>query len=299
MASPVNPGKTMSSRLLTMKFMQRAAASPTSLSNSATTTPDSHRSKRLRYSGGAPTVTNSPSSHSDAINAALAIEEEKRAKAAELEAERAGETRWVFSFQDPSAGKGTETDGALRVVTGGYADIDDSDDEPMGRFSFGKRQSKADSDTEKEESGEEGEDAIKEEDNKDDHDDDYDDDDDTGNEDADPAATMIKEERKKALEEARLKLKQRRKDKDKKMARAGADRRKKSVKLNVPKRVLANGDRHEKLTEVRRDGLSKAVRDMSDVVCHRCKKPGHMKAECPLSKRMNGFGGGGGLKLEY
>ncbi|KAL4923367.1 uncharacterized protein BDV17DRAFT_245293 [Aspergillus undulatus] len=101
-ASGAKPEKNagMSSRLLTMKFMQRAAASaaskenaqPTSASESKESTP-----KKRRVSGVDDSPT-TPSSDLEAISAALAQEEEKRRYAISRQAAEAGETEWVLDF---------------------------------------------------------------------------------------------------------------------------------------------------------------------------------------------------------
>ncbi|KAJ5851499.1 uncharacterized protein N7529_010884 [Penicillium soppii] len=87
------PEKTMSSNLLTMKFMRRAAAAKES--SPAESVP--HTPKRARLS----TEAESPrTSDMDAITAALAAEEQKRQEAVSRAAEEAGETHWVLNFPD-------------------------------------------------------------------------------------------------------------------------------------------------------------------------------------------------------
>ncbi|KAE8383760.1 hypothetical protein BDV26DRAFT_523 [Aspergillus bertholletiae] len=102
-ATGSKPEKTMSSRLLTMKFMQRAAATavakessqPPSAEGSNTPTP-----KRQRFAPGeqsqSPPAT--PSKDLEAISAALAAEEEKRREAIARQAAESGETEWVIDF---------------------------------------------------------------------------------------------------------------------------------------------------------------------------------------------------------
>ncbi|KAJ5165668.1 uncharacterized protein N7500_007498 [Penicillium coprophilum] len=86
------PEKTMSSNLLTMKFMRRAAAAKESQSPSSDASP--HNPKRPRLS----TEAESPrTSDMDAIAAALAAEEEKRQQAVARAAAEAGETHWVLN----------------------------------------------------------------------------------------------------------------------------------------------------------------------------------------------------------
>ncbi|KAL4944683.1 hypothetical protein BDV06DRAFT_79558 [Aspergillus oleicola] len=93
-----NPG--MSSRLLTMKFMQRAAASaatkessqPAPASESRDSTPKKRRKSGIDDSPATPT------SELEAISAALAEEEQKRRDAVARQAAEAGETEWVLDF---------------------------------------------------------------------------------------------------------------------------------------------------------------------------------------------------------
>ncbi|KAL2828059.1 hypothetical protein BDW59DRAFT_54045 [Aspergillus cavernicola] len=95
------PDKNMSSRLLTMKFMQRAAASaatnkesqPESPSESTNSTP-----KKRRVSSGPESPTATPSSDLEAISAALAEEESRRRDAISRQAAEAGETEWILDF---------------------------------------------------------------------------------------------------------------------------------------------------------------------------------------------------------
>lgn len=149
-SSPVAP-KVMSSRLLTMKFMQRAAASPIS---SPPSTPEESPSKRQK------TVHSSPSRFNvdaltdhRAIQAALAEEETKRQAALERQENEAGDTRWVLNFEAEKDAFLSRTT-ALRVVQAGYPNLDYSlplrdkytdsgfifEDKPIivGRKSFGK-----------------------------------------------------------------------------------------------------------------------------------------------------------------
>lgn len=153
MASASTPGsvpKAMSSRLLTMKFMQRAAASPTSPSPS---TPEEPPNKRRKKGGDSSPSTFSVDALADqrAVQKALAEEEAIRQVALERQAAEAGDTRWVLSFEDDSRLAVFPTL-ALRVVQTGYANLDSIspyqvrsvDEEPedkpimVGRRSFGK-----------------------------------------------------------------------------------------------------------------------------------------------------------------
>ncbi|EKV11018.1 putative zinc knuckle protein [Penicillium digitatum] len=120
------PEKTMSSNLLTMKFMRRAAAAKETQSLSSD---DSlHNSKRPRLS----TEAESPrTSDMDAIAAALAAEEEKRQQAVARAAAEAGETHWVLDI--PTTPQSTQQPMILA------ADSLDADDDTYsgGRRAYG------------------------------------------------------------------------------------------------------------------------------------------------------------------
>lgn len=143
------PPKSMSSRLLTMKFMQRAAASSPTTSPS----PDEPSPKRRRTDSNSSTPSRiNVDSLADrtAVLAALASEESKRQAALEKQAAEAGDTRWVLSFEDQRL-VAASSPLALRIVQAGFANIDSSsseiriteddlEDKPVmvGRRSFGK-----------------------------------------------------------------------------------------------------------------------------------------------------------------
>ncbi|KAE8134728.1 hypothetical protein BDV38DRAFT_254091 [Aspergillus pseudotamarii] len=102
-ATGSKPEKTMSSRLLTMKFMQRAAATAAAKESSqppSTEGSNTPTTKRQRVAPGeqpqSPAAT--PSKDLEAISAALAAEEEKRREAIARQAAESGETEWVLDF---------------------------------------------------------------------------------------------------------------------------------------------------------------------------------------------------------
>ena len=151
-SSPAKTPKTMSSKLLTMKFMQRAAASSPI---SAPSTPDQPSPKRQRI-GDSPTPNLGVDSLADqrAVQAALAAEETKRQIALERQAADAGDTHWVLTFKPDLKTPQIEGKTAIRVVETGFAAIDHAlpgkitstdgeglnSDRPLivGRRSFGK-----------------------------------------------------------------------------------------------------------------------------------------------------------------
>ncbi|KAF2203786.1 hypothetical protein GQ43DRAFT_438515 [Delitschia confertaspora ATCC 74209] len=134
-----NQPKQMSSRLATMKFMQRSVANKVA---TPPATPEGRSSKRVRLSTGGESSPATPSDH-EVIQAALAAEEQKRQDALEKQAAAAGETKWVLSFKDPDEVHKKPT--PMRVVTAGFAvlDADETDESeedpgPVGRMTFGK-----------------------------------------------------------------------------------------------------------------------------------------------------------------
>jgi len=125
--------------------MQRSAAKPTN-TPSTPSTPTGPPSKRQRLSTrSSPPATTS--SDYEAVRAALAAEELKRAQAIERQAAEAGETRWVLSFRDPEeSGEGKGREPALKVVSAGFAVIDavgdgklNEEEEGVGRTVGGRR----------------------------------------------------------------------------------------------------------------------------------------------------------------
>ncbi|KAI0481591.1 hypothetical protein F4859DRAFT_425839 [Xylaria cf. heliscus] len=125
MASPGTP-KTMSSRLLTMKFMQRAAASTPSTSTPSTP-PSSDQSNKRRK------VSHNPAPRGDvdalvnqtAIQAAIAEEEKKVEGALLRRAEELGDAHWVLDV--PPQAKVHTAQTPLNVIQVGFAQIDSSD----------------------------------------------------------------------------------------------------------------------------------------------------------------------------
>ncbi|CAG8287413.1 unnamed protein product [Penicillium salamii] len=125
------PDKKMSSNLLTMKFMRRAAASKEAYSKGSPSSPagsELHKPKRARLS----TEAEKPrASEMDEITAALAAEEEKRQKALARAAEEAGETHWVLDVPAAPQSKSRPV-----VLAADSLDADD-DDYSCGRQTFG------------------------------------------------------------------------------------------------------------------------------------------------------------------
>ncbi|CAG8975634.1 hypothetical protein HYALB_00008393 [Hymenoscyphus albidus] len=278
MASASTPGsvpKAMSSRLLTMKFMQRAAASPTSPSPS---TPDEPPNKRRKKNGDASPSPFSVDALADqrAVQKALAEEEAIRQVALERQAAEAGDTRWVLSFEDdgPQAASPTM---ALRVVQTGYANLDSisshqirtEEDEPqdkpimVGRRSFGKfnRVLEKQQDPTLEDSSDS--DESENDGSEDDADGDSD----------DPMNNLIKTSRAEATQRLKAERKAKKKAEKSKTADLAKQRKKKAVNLNGLTSLSGSQSRSS-------SGPSGPPRGP----CYSCGGP-HMRAECPDNKR--------------
>ena len=119
--TPAKAPKTMSSKLLTMKFMQRAAAS------SPLSTPDQPSPKRQKSTHTSDSTFNVDAlANQEAVQAALAAEEAKRQAALEKQAVDAGDTRWVLNFKEDLKSSNSQSRKCLRIVEAGFASIDHS-----------------------------------------------------------------------------------------------------------------------------------------------------------------------------
>ncbi|KAF1942304.1 hypothetical protein EJ02DRAFT_345697 [Clathrospora elynae] len=114
--------KTMSSRLMTMKFMQRGAAKSAA---SSPTTSKGPPSKKLRLASGASAPGTPGTPDHEILQSALVAEEKKRQEALDKAAQHTGETKWVLSYQDPLDGKRQDS---MQVRQVGFAEIDAEDD---------------------------------------------------------------------------------------------------------------------------------------------------------------------------
>ncbi|OJJ44004.1 hypothetical protein ASPZODRAFT_135436 [Penicilliopsis zonata CBS 506.65] len=157
-AAGAKPEKTMSSRLLTMKFMQRAAAgkkdSPgVSAEESRSPTPKrpKHAGRDQQQSPAAPR-----SSDLEAISAAIAAEEDKRREAIARQAAEAGETEWVLDFPETAESSYQRAQSPL-VIAADSLDAEDEDTMLGGRKCFGNYQRKSKKTQDGGEADEEGE----------------------------------------------------------------------------------------------------------------------------------------------
>lgn len=121
--------KTMSSRLMTMKFMQRgaaaaAAAGASEAGSPATPGSDTGSAKRQKLSH-TPSAADSPATplyDQKAIQAALEEEEKKRQVAIEKRAAELGDSHWVLEGVSSLPRNGSRP--LLNVVQVGFAQID-------------------------------------------------------------------------------------------------------------------------------------------------------------------------------
>lgn len=138
--------KGMSSRLATMKFMQRSGASP----SSAPSTPAEPPSKKQRLSSGSYNSTPTSNRGATTTPGSVGTEEQRRAEAFGGEAADGDESKWYLSFKEPRA---STYQSPLQIVSAGYSTLDangaakerhsEDDEVPTrpqmaGRRSFGK-----------------------------------------------------------------------------------------------------------------------------------------------------------------
>jgi hypothetical protein len=120
--APTATPKNMSNRLMTMKFMQRGAASAPS---SAATTPETHNegSAKRRKTAHKHTPEAKPLYDEKAVQAALEEEERKRQAAIAKRAQELGDEHWVLNGAKLSSFD-TKQHVTLNVVHVGFAQID-------------------------------------------------------------------------------------------------------------------------------------------------------------------------------
>ncbi|KAI1096323.1 hypothetical protein F5B19DRAFT_488289 [Rostrohypoxylon terebratum] len=270
MATPTPP-KSMSSRLLTMKFMQRAAASPAS-SSPSTAKSDEQSSKRRKV------VHNTPNSIAQidqaAVQAAIAEEERKRQEALVQHAAEAGDARWVLDTTDKAIGSRGEIQAPLNVVQVGFAQIDSQidpsdvvgldDTEPAdisdGRNMVRRYNMENKKMVKNNESGS----------------------DDSGSDSDSDSSSQESAARKKSYGQRseprpgppRPALKGKKTAEWSKAKQFAEARRKKDVKLNSPRTPSTSGG----LLSISSGGGT--PRQTTVFTCHRCGKPGHKAADC-------------------
>lgn len=129
--TPTSDKKTISSRLASMKFMQRAVASETSSPTTPVATNDRSAKRRKSSHVVTPGEIAPPVIDKKAVQAALEKEEQRRQAAIKIQAEEAGDSHWVLPgpFPQPGNGKTLEAPLKVRYLTQAQIDYGDSDEE--------------------------------------------------------------------------------------------------------------------------------------------------------------------------
>ncbi|EDN93079.1 predicted protein [Sclerotinia sclerotiorum 1980 UF-70] len=283
--TPTSAPKAMSSRLLTMKFMQRAAAaSPTNASPSSLDEPSPKRQKTAQNT---PTKFNVDSlADNRAIQAAIEEEEAKKQAALDRAAAEAGDTRWVLSFEGR---KNLNTPkNILRVVQTSFAKLDlpsptkvqhtddgdniFGDDKPfmVGRRSFGKFNKVLENPDIEFSSPSEEEESDHEESADEDSEDDP-----TG------AKELIKASKQEAIKRAKEERKAKKKAEKAELLELSKKRKKKHVSLNGLTSLSGSGG----------SAFGSGGANKSDIKCYTCGG-NHIARDCPRPKRKHQGDGG-------
>lgn len=298
LAPETPPSRGISSRLLTMKFMQRAAAN----GSPAESSPDEPSSKRRKFQNS-PLTGDFHSFDQAAVQAALKQQDAKRLAALEASRAEMADTHWVL---DGKWGKSDNAESAPpNIVYVGYADIDgpDEDDneettQQVGRKKIGnaKKSNNAKVWTR---NGVEVQQlthvqkptaAVTSKDDSDssvssESDESSDDDDSTSGDEETPAKS--KSQPVKGLSSGgqgrtRVNLKPKKSSESVKAQEFRDKRRKKEVKLNQLSGISNN------FTGSPGGGISGASRSSTmplNIKCHNCGKAGHKVADCPTAQR--------------
>ncbi|KAK6415366.1 hypothetical protein LTR95_017594 [Oleoguttula sp. CCFEE 5521] len=261
MATPDKPGaKMMSSRLATMKFMQRANPSPPSTPG----TPEEPSAKRQRLSNGSANASpaSTPTHQDRAVQAAQAREEQIRQAVLEREGTAKGDTRWYLSVQQIAK---PAVESPLRIVSAGYSALDagsarKAEDEEgdtvvqpkivHGRMNFGFSRRPVKVDDEELSSASESNDE-----------------DDDESDDPSGAKALIRQAQREAGDRARAERKAQKKAEAAGSARLAELRRNKAVDLNRVTSISGTG--------------APSSKSNAAMECFKCGKKGHAKRECP------------------
>lgn len=239
-----NTPKTMSSRLATMKFMQRSA------SKSAASTSNGPPAKKVRLSTDAstPSIAATPSDHGTPPS--VSADDQRREDALARAAEKAGETRWVLSLQDPQLGFRPSVM-PVRQAGFGVIDAEDSSDEegediqPLRmQFGGGIKKKKKVTPTDAQNEGDVSESGS------------------SDPEEYDPTDALIRET------EREIKAK----------ARNARNKRQQEQSTPVRSSMVVNEDMDlANLTSLSGGGSA----GRANIVCHKCFNKGHVMANCP------------------
>ncbi|KAH9898899.1 hypothetical protein F4778DRAFT_175140 [Xylariomycetidae sp. FL2044] len=275
MSTPTTP-KAMSNRLLTMKFMQRAASSPSSTPTTPDTTENPSKKRKISKQS-----TTQPSVDSlvdrTKIQAAIAEDERKREEALVKHAAQVGDAHWVLDVQEKAADSAPPVQAPLNIVRVGFTQIDSYAPEHDGdsiedstllaravrRYNMDKKKEKKREESDSDESSSESSSNS-----------DSDSDSDSSSEEQGPGRQLHGQNPR---EEGRRVVPAKRRA-EKANAKEFADkRRKKEVKLNKsrgpPLKSISSGGASLSLS-------SGGSRKTSTFACHRCGKPGHKAADC-------------------
>ncbi|KAH6636326.1 hypothetical protein F5144DRAFT_175053 [Chaetomium tenue] len=284
--------KTMSSRLMTMKFMQRGAAAAAAAAT-ATDTPEASSpgtprsddgSAKRRKTAHALSAASSPATplfDQQAMKSAVEEEEKRNRAAIEKRAAELGDSHWVLEGAASLPPRTARP--LLNVVEVGFAQIDyagasSKDDDPFDLGSapaqpqfqrFNMKKSKVVK-KENDESGNSDSDSGSSSGSGEVSDDD--DDEKPSQARAEPSrgrtSTVGEAERRRARSSASGK----REEERRKAQQLAGKRRKKEIKLN-------------QLTSISSAGSQAFQRPSPAMSCHGCGKPGHKVADCPNKKR--------------
>ncbi|KAK3399309.1 hypothetical protein B0T20DRAFT_436466 [Sordaria brevicollis] len=285
MAAP-QAQKTMSSRLMTMKFMQRAAATaataPTSDKFNTPKTEDEGPSKRRKHSHTS--KSNTPNPEADqalfdqkAIQAALEEEEKKRQAAIEKRAAELGDSHWVLPGVSAAPKAGARP--TLNVVQVGFAQIDysgnasDSDDAPAAvpttarfrQFNMKKKEAYDDDDENDSDSDSSGSDSENDRSEGEASSD--------SNKQADRGQQQDTNPRGQKRARPGASFSEKRSEERRKAAQFAQGRRRKEVNVNRPASISGSGAP----PTFGRQGFPGA--------CHTCGQNGHKSNACPRKSR--------------
>ncbi|SCN77233.1 uncharacterized protein FFB20_10798 [Fusarium fujikuroi] len=259
--APETP-RAVSSRLLTMKFMQRAVASENSSPDSET-----HSSKK-RKTGHSPAAGRLDLNIDQAaIKAALDAQETKRQEA--LEKHVGADTHWVLD--NPFAGlkAASQTKAPLNVVYVGYGDMDSSND--SGDNEDVPRNGRTSTNSFKKAANQKQE-SQKTSDN--DSDSEYEDSDDTNT----PAHGQKRKPSSDSPSRSRSRSRSRPTAESAKAKEFRDKRKKKEVKLSKPTSISSGG------------GISSGGSQFSPagkaMTCYKCHQTGHKAVGCPKRGQM-------------
>ncbi|KAK2062652.1 hypothetical protein LY76DRAFT_613506 [Colletotrichum caudatum] len=284
MAPETPPSRGISSRLLTMKFMQRAANSAPAPESS----PEEPSSKRRKFQNS-PLSGDFHSFDQAAVQAAMKQQEATRLSALEASRAELADTHWVL---DGDWGKPTEAEAAAaapNIVYVGYADIDgaEGEDEPkpvaqVGRKKVGSSKKKATKtktesipNVENDSSDSSG---LSDSDDSGESSDEDDAESSSGDEESTPKpAKPVKGLSSGGQGRIRVNLQPKKSTESMKAREFREKRKKKEVKLNKLASISGGAS-----------GISGAGKPNAPFNCHNCGKPGHKAADCPGQRKGDG-----------